>query len=77
MSVFGYGMELKAKHIVGTQVVHREVNAPSKLKYSFSNADKEIPVSRLTFMQNQRFWVEHALKNGKQEVGLGDYQVRG
>ena len=42
-----------------------------------SNADKEIPVSRLAFMQSQRFWVEHALKNGKQEVGLGDYQVRG
>lgn len=58
-------------------VVRRELNAPSKLKYSLSNADKDTPVSRLAFMQGQRYWVEHALKNGKQEVGLGDYQVRG
>lgn len=58
-------------------VVRREVNAPSKLKYSLSNADKDTPVSRLAFMQGQRYWVEHALRNGKQEVGLGDYQVRG
>jgi SRSO17 transposase len=63
-------------------VVRRELNAPSKLKYSLSNADKDTPdkdtpVSRLAFMQGQRYWVEHALKNGKPEVGLGDYQVRG
>jgi SRSO17 transposase len=58
-------------------VVRREVNSPSKFKYSLSNADKETEVPRLAFMQGQRYWVEHALKNGKQEVGLGDYQVRG
>jgi len=58
-------------------LVRREINAPSKLKYSLSNADKETPVPRLAFMQGQRYWVEHALKNGKPEVGLGDYQVRG
>jgi len=28
-------------------------------------------------MQGQRYWVEYTLKNGKQEVGLDDYQVRG
>lgn len=58
-------------------VVRRELNAPSKLKYSLSNADEKTPISRLTFMQGQRYWVEHALKNGKQEVGLDEYQVRG
>jgi SRSO17 transposase len=58
-------------------VVLCSVNAPSKLKYSLSNADKETQVPRLAFMQGQRYWVEHTLRNGKQEVGLGDYQVRG
>lgn len=58
-------------------VVRREVNAPEKFKYSLSNADKKTPVSQLAFMQGQRYWVEYALRNGKQEVGLGDYQVRG
>ena len=42
-----------------------------------SNAPAETPVSRLAFMQGQRYWVERALQMGKQDVGLGDYQVRG
>ena len=28
-------------------------------------------------MQGQCYWVEHALRQGQQDVGLGDYQVRG
>jgi len=58
-------------------IVRREVNTPSKLKYSLCNAKKEIPTSRLAFMQGQRYWIEQTLKHGKQEAGLGDYQVRG
>jgi hypothetical protein len=28
-------------------------------------------------MQGQRYWIERALQNAKQDVGLGDYPVRG
>jgi len=57
-------------------VVRRSVNAPKEIKYSLSNAPADTPLSQLAFMQGQRYWVERALQNGKQECGLADYQVR-
>jgi SRSO17 transposase len=58
-------------------IVRREVASPTEIKYSLSNAPADTPIPRLAFMQGQRYWIERALQNAKQDVGLGDYQVRG
>jgi SRSO17 transposase len=58
-------------------IVRREVDTPTEIKYSLSNAPADLPLSRLAFMQGQRYWIERALQQGKQDLGLGDYQVRG
>ncbi|MDM8567836.1 hypothetical protein QUF74_19585 [Candidatus Halobeggiatoa sp. HSG11] len=73
---FGFGMVKKRKHIIGMQIIKREINSPKTIKYSLSNADKETSQERLAFMQGQRYWVEDSIKNGKQSCGLSDYQVR-
>jgi len=57
-------------------VVRREVDSPTEIKYSLSNAPANTPLSRLAFMQGQRYWVERALQDAKQECGLADYQMR-
>ncbi|MFZ1642360.1 MAG: IS701 family transposase [Candidatus Contendobacter sp.] len=58
-------------------IVRREIDTPTEIKYSLSNAPDDTPAPRLAFMQGQRYWIERALQQGKQDVGLGDYQVRG
>ncbi len=47
-------------------------------KYAFSNAeDGQFTTQELAYMQCHRFWVEHAFREAKQELGMTDYQVRG
>ena len=57
-------------------IVRREIGSPREIKYSLSNAPEATMIERLAFMQAQRYWVEHALRNAKSEVGMADYQLR-
>ena len=50
---------------------------PNRLKYSLSNAAPETALERLAYMQGQRYFVERALEDAKQQGGFGEYQVRG
>ena len=69
------GKESKARrwHLI----VRREVNSPEKKKYSLSNTSDNTSVSRLAYMQAQRYWVERPFQDAKNQCGMGEYQARG
>lgn len=58
-------------------IVRREIDSPETIKYTLSNAPEGTHIQQLAFMQGQRYWIEQAIKEGKSNSGLGDYQVRG
>jgi len=59
-------------------VVIRTVNNPdAKTWYTFSNAAEEVPLLEVVWAHAQRYWEEGTFKEGKSEVGLADYEVRG
>ncbi len=57
-------------------IARREIGSRGKIKYSLSNAPETTTTERLAFMQGERYWVEHALRNAKSEVGMAGYQLR-
>ena len=49
-----------------------------ELKFAISNAKEgRFTTKELGQMQAQRFWIEHAIKQTKEELGMADYQFRG
>ena len=59
-------------------IVRREQNKNGELeyKYSLSNAPMKAKKARLAYWQCMRYWVEHAIKECKDGLGLDEYQVR-
>lgn len=57
-------------------VVTRERGAPETVKYSLSNAPAKTPVHRLAYLQRQRYWIERAFQEAKNEAGMDEYQAR-
>jgi len=49
-----------------------------EIKFALSNAKEgQCTLKELGQMQAQRFWIEHAIKQTKEELGMADYQFRG
>lgn len=57
-------------------IVRREINSPSTVKYSLSNAPAQTSVLKLAKMQAQRFWIERAFQDAKSHIGMAQYQAR-
>lgn len=55
----------------------REISSPTTLKYGLSNAPETTSAQRLAQMQRQRYWIERAFQDAKNEAGLDEYQARG
>jgi hypothetical protein len=53
------------------------VRNTAKIKYSFTNANlQQYTHEGLAYMQAQRFFVEHCIKESKQILGLDQFQTR-
>jgi len=58
-------------------VVERSLHQEPKIKYYLSNAASETPLLRLAQVGHTRWPVEDCFLQGKQELGLDAYEVRG
>lgn len=59
------------------RLVVRNTIDTDETKYSISNAPDSISLSRLVYMQGQRYLVERAFQDSKNQCGMGQYQARG
>jgi len=59
-----------------TLLVVRELENPSEISFSLTNADESLATQLLVQVQRQRFWIENAFGDAKSEIGLADYEVR-
>jgi SRSO17 transposase len=56
-------------------VVRRDVTS-GECKYFLSNAPADTPLTTFVWLSGLRWPIETCFEDGKQEIGLGDYQVR-
>jgi hypothetical protein len=52
-------------------------NPEAKTWYTLSNAGASVPLAEVVRAHAQRHWEEATLKEGKSEIGMGQYEVRG
>ena len=57
-------------------IVTRDPKTKKDIKYSLTNAIRKTPLSRIAFIQKQRYWIENFFEVAKSICGLADYQVR-
>ena len=73
------GKEEKARK--RTLIIRKTLDKHNKItdtKYSLSNGSLEgYGEKDLAFFQAQRYWVERNFDDGKNELGMSDYQIRG
>jgi len=58
-------------------VLRRQLGADPELKGYLCNAAADTPLATLVWLLGRRWPVEQAIKEGKEELGLGHYEVRG
>jgi len=72
------GIEQQARKF--TIIVRKTLNnqgEPIDVKYSLSNGSlNDYTVTEFAYFQAQRYWIERNFDDGKNELGLSDYQVR-
>lgn len=51
-------------------------DADGSMKYSLTNLPAGLSWERYGYVQGQRFWVEHAFREAKSQLGMAQYQVR-
>jgi SRSO17 transposase len=49
----------------------------NELKATLANLSKGLTIKKLAYMQGQRYFIEQSFKESKNQVAIGDYQVRG
>lgn len=58
-------------------VIRRDRTVAEEIKYCLTNDPAATSTVTLARMEAQRFWIERAFEDGKSEVSMADYQVRG
>jgi SRSO17 transposase len=56
-------------------IARREPNG--EIKYSLSNAKRNVSLAALARVQAQRYWIERSFQDAKMACGMKDYQVQG